>query len=46
MGFLAGKTVIITGGGRAVLENGKEDKIVVFKYKAKKNDINITAVKQ
>lgn len=23
MGFLSGKTVIITGGGRAVLENGK-----------------------
>ena len=27
MGFLAGKTVIITGGGRAVLENGKAGSI-------------------
>ena len=27
MGFLTGKTVIITGGGRAVLENGKAGSI-------------------
>lgn len=27
MGFLAGKTVLITGGGRAVLENGKAGSI-------------------
>ena len=23
MGFLTGKTVLVTGGGRSVLENGK-----------------------
>ncbi|MBQ3516843.1 MAG: short-chain dehydrogenase, partial [Lachnospiraceae bacterium] len=27
MGFLTGKTVIITGGGRATLENGKAGSI-------------------
>ena len=27
MGFLTGKTVIITGGGRAVLESGKAGSI-------------------
>ena len=27
MGFLSGKTVIITGGGRAVLESGKAGSI-------------------